>query len=412
MESQRLRNATPSPPPFIPLRSQGPIFLISLGHGATHWLVGTFFILLPFITKELGWSYTQAGFLVTVLQITMFFTNFGGGLAVDLSGRRVVFLVGCLLLGGGALLGFGMSTRYAAMIPLVALFAGAVSFWHAPAISYISSYYPARRGYALSIHSTGASMGDMIAPGMAGVMLTWFTWHQTAMAASLPAFVLAAVLFFRVLPRDTAASPGAGRGMSIGQYWAGMKQMVRHGAMLGLCLMVAFRGMAQTGLTMFLPLYLADVLKISPGMIGGTVLAMHLGAVLMTPVAGAVSDRVGRRPVVMLGLSVTTVIIVALTLVTHTVLFVAGVFLLGFSLYSIRAVLQSWMIELSPPEMSGTATSLFFAVQAAFSAAIPLIGGMIADSYGLFEVFYLIAGAMIIANAMIVFIPRKPRGQA
>lgn len=391
------------------MRSHGPIFLVALGHGATHWLFGTFFILLPFITRDFGLTYTQAGVLVFTLQVTSFFCNLAGGVAVDLSGRRVIFLVACLLVGGGAMLGFGASSSYLTMIPLVSLIALSASLWHSPAIAYISQRFPAQRGYALSIHSTGASLGDMIAPGMAGLLLTWFTWHQAAMASALPAFVFAVVVGLLLLPRDTAATPGSTRGMSKKDYTRGIKAMAGRLGLVGMCLMVALRGMAQSGLTMFLPLYLADVLEVGPGMVGGTVLMMHLGAVVVSPFAGILSDRIGRRPVVMAGLLATTVIIVALTFTSNTALFVGGVSLLGFSLYSIRAVMQSWMIDVFPPELSGTATSIFFAVQAAFSTLMPLVGGRIADSYGLFEVFYLIAGVMFASNVMIFLIPKTMR---
>ena len=100
-------------------------------------------------------------------------------------------------------------------------------------------------------------------------------------------------------------------------------------------------------------------------------------------------------------------VVVGLTLVNSTILFVGGVFLLGFALYSIRAVIQSWMIDISPPEMSGTATSMFFTMQSAFSAVMPLMGGIVADAYGLFEVFYLIAGVMLLSNLMIALLPRS-----
>ena len=382
--------------------------LVALGHGATHWLLGTFFILLPFVTREFGLTYTQAGVLVFVLQVTSFMSTIVGGAAVDMSGRRGVFLVGCLLLGGAAMLGVGFTNFYAGLIPLVALIAVSISVWHSPAIAYLSSRYPAQRGYALSIHSTGASLGDMVAPGMAGLLLTWLTWHQTALAASVPAFAFALAILL-LLPAQGAAAAGTRQGMSIARYFQGLREMSRRLGLLGMCLMVALRGMAQSGLTMFLPLYLADVLKVSPGMVGGTILAMHLGAVVMSPVAGVASDRIGRRPVVMAGLMAATLIIFALTFVSDTALFVGGVSLLGFSLYSIRAVMQSWMIDLFPPELSGTATSIFFAMQAGFSATMPLIGGLIADAFGLFEVFYLIAGVMFASNLMIFLIPRTVR---
>ena len=37
--------------------------------------------------------------------------------------------------------------------------------------------------------------------------------------------------------------------------------------------------------------------------------------------------------------------------------------------------------------------------------AMPLIGGMIADNYGLSEVFYAIAAAMLLANSAIFLLP-------
>ena len=403
----------PSPQPSnratatVPLSVQAPMFLVGLGHGATHWLLGTFLILLPFVTRELGLTYTEAGLLVTVLHVASLFGNLGGGMAVDMSGRRVLFLVICLVVGGGGLLGFGLSPSYVAMLPMVVLISFGNSFWHSPAISYISLRFPSRRGYALSMHSTGASLGDMLSPGVAGLLLTWVSWRYAAAAGMLPALLFAVITFFMLLPGDSATVGESSKGMSLGQWLGEAKQMLFRRSMLAMGLMVAFRGMGQAGITVFLPLYIADVLQVGPALVGGAILGMHLGAVVMTPIAGHISDRIGRRPVVMVGLASTTLIVLGLTQVSNTILFFAGVFLLGFALYSIRAVMQSWMIDISPPQMSGTASSMFFIMQHAFSATMPVIGGMMADSYGLFEVFYLIAGVMVVANLMILLVPRS-----
>ena len=51
--------------------------------------------------SDMCMRYTEAGLLVTAMHVASFFANFAGGMAVDISGRRVVFLVGCLLVGGG-----------------------------------------------------------------------------------------------------------------------------------------------------------------------------------------------------------------------------------------------------------------------------------------------------------------------
>ena len=126
----------------------------------------------------------------------------------------------------------------------------------------------------------------------------------------------------------------------------------------------------------------------------------------MSPIAGVVSDRIGRRPVVMAGLSASTVCVVLLTWIDSTFALVIGVSVLGFVLFGVRPVIQSWMMDLAPGAMRGSATSLLFGAQSLFSMSIPLLGGAIADTYGLVDVFYLLAATMLIANATIFLLPR------
>ena len=73
--------------------------MLSLGHGATHWITGTLYILLPLIKDSLGLTYAQAGFFLSVYHVSLFAANFVSGIAVDVSGRRVLVQVVALLLG-------------------------------------------------------------------------------------------------------------------------------------------------------------------------------------------------------------------------------------------------------------------------------------------------------------------------
>ena len=88
-------------------KGQGTVFLVGLGHGGTHWIAATFYLLLPFITRDLGLSYAEAGLLVAVFHLSAFAANFGSGLVVDVTGRRVVYQVASLAIGAAALLGTG-----------------------------------------------------------------------------------------------------------------------------------------------------------------------------------------------------------------------------------------------------------------------------------------------------------------
>ncbi|MEN3353021.1 MAG: transporter, family, fosmidomycin resistance protein, partial [Betaproteobacteria bacterium] len=42
------------------------VWLISAGHGLTHWYTATFYLLLPLIGKELGLTYTEIGLIMTI----------------------------------------------------------------------------------------------------------------------------------------------------------------------------------------------------------------------------------------------------------------------------------------------------------------------------------------------------------
>jgi MFS family permease len=55
--------------------------------------------------------------------------------------------------------------------------------------------------------------------------------------------------------------------------------------------------------------------------------------------------------------------------------------------------------------MGGSSIGILFAVQAAGSAISPLIGGILADKYGLMSTFYFLAGTIVVANLFIFLMP-------
>ncbi len=392
-------------------RQQGPAVLVGMGHGATHWVMGTFYLLLPFIAKALHLSYTEAGLLVSTVHISSFATNIFSGALVDMTGRRVPILVASLTVGALALASFGMADGVLGLLPLVVLIGCTNNMWHPAAISYISRRFPQQRGYALSIHALGANSGDALAPMAVGVALVWLSWSQAATAACVPTLAVALLLFL-ALPRQSnseRAQSSAGEGMDLATYFKGLTTLLCDRAVLSLCLVAALRTMTQAGLLAFLPLYLANGLGAGPVMLGLALAAMQSAGVVAAPVAGAWSDRVGRRPIVLAGLTASTVVIAALMFLGHLATFVVGIAVLGFVLFAVRPVIHSWMMDLTPANLGGSATSLMFGSQAMLATAAPIIGGMIADGWGLGAVFYFLAGGLLAANLALVLLPLAPR---
>jgi sugar phosphate permease len=165
-------------------REQAPAWVVSLGHGATHWIAATFYLILPYLTEELGLSYTEAGVLVSTFHVSSFLANFGSGMVVDVLGRRVLVQAVSLVLGAVAMMMFGLASGLALLMALVAVVGGTNNLWHPAAISFLSGLYPKNRGYVLSIHTLGASLGDSLAPLCVGAMLAVLTWRDTALWGS------------------------------------------------------------------------------------------------------------------------------------------------------------------------------------------------------------------------------------
>ena len=145
-------------------KGQGTVFLVASGHGGTHWIAATFYLLLPFITRDLGLSYAEAGMLVAVFHLSAFAANFGSGLVVDVTGKRVVYQVLSLVVGAGALLGCGGAQSVLWLFPMVVLIGATNNLWHPPAISFLSEHFPKQRGYVViafrAAESDGATVVD------------------------------------------------------------------------------------------------------------------------------------------------------------------------------------------------------------------------------------------------------------
>jgi sugar phosphate permease len=388
------------------LSGQGPILLLSLGHGATHWIIGTLYILLPLIKDSLGLSYAEAGLFLSAYHVSSFIANFATGLAVDVSGRRVLMQVIALLVGAAAMLVFGLTSTYVILCVMIGLMGAANQAWHPGAISYLADRYAQRRGYALSIHAMGANAGDALGPMVAGILLTWMTWGEAALISGIPSVIMAIILILALLPSETPQSRSASA-MGIREYLYGYAAMLKNRAVVVLALTAAFRTMAQVGLFAFLPLYIVDVMQKSTVYTGVALMIIQVGGLLASPIAGMWSDRIGRRPIVFGALALSSVMIVLLTFIGNATLYVAGISLLGFFLFSIRPVVQSWMMDMVPPGFAGSATSLMFGTQAILGALAPVLGGLIADRYGLVNVFYFLAGLMLFANVLVVMIPKS-----
>jgi MFS family permease len=382
------------------------LWLITIGHALTHWYPATFYLLLPLIGNELGLTYSQIGLIMTCQYVAAAVANVPGGVLVDTVGRKGLLMAVSLFWVGFPYLLIGFTHGYLMLLACVALVGFGNSLWHPTAIPTLGRRYPDRKGLVLALHGMGGNVGDAIAPVVIGAALAAFTWREVVVLNVMPGLVVALLMFVFLGSMRLGARKTAGESQTLGQYWQGVRQLFRNRALVFLSTGSTFRSMTQTALLTFLPVYLANEMGYSPFVVGACLFALQAAGFAGAPIAGHLSDRIGRRGVIMGAMGTMAVVLVAMAFSGGSAFFVLLVAVLGFFLYSIRAVMQAWILESTPKNMAGSSIGILFGAQAIGAAAGPFIAGIVADRQGLLAAFYFLAATIVIANLFVLFTPK------
>ena len=390
------------------------VWLITLGHALTHWYPATFYLLLPIIGRELGLNFSQIGLVMTCQYIAGAVSNVPGGAIVDTVGKKGLLMAVSLFWIGVPYCLMGFTHSYWLLLACVALVGIGNNLWHPTAIPTLAQRYPGRTGLVLSLHGMGGNVGDALAPIAVGALLTVFSWRTIVFANIVPGIVVALLLLaFLGTLRLTGRKPHVEthEGQTLAEYWQSLKALGRNRSLVLLSTSSAFRAMTQNALLTFLPVYLAYEMHYSPFVVGACMFVLQAAGFAASPIAGHLSDRIGRRRIIVTSMAMTGVVLLFMALAGHSFAFVVLIAVLGFFLYAIRPVLQAWLLETTPRNMGGTSIGVLFATQALGAAIGPLIGGLLADRYGLYATFYFLAATIVVANLFIFVIP-PPRSAA
>jgi sugar phosphate permease len=397
-------------------RSFKDVWLISAGHAFTHWYTATFYLLLPLIGKELGLSYTEIGLIMTTQHVVGAISNLPGGMVVDMVGKKGYLMATSLFWVGFPYALMSLTHNYWMLLLCVTLVGIGNNLWHPAAITTLAYRYPDRKGLVISVHGMGGNVADGVAPLVVGALLAWYSWRTVVVINVVPGLVMAAMILIMLGAFTMGSSHdhvnAGGQSRSARDYLKDVVRLLRNRALMLVSIGSAFRTMTQTGLLTFLPVYLAYELNYSPFVVGICMSAMQVAGFAASPIGGHLSDKMGRKRIVMSSMVLTCVMIVFMALAGRSVTFVVFIALVGFFLYAMRPVLQAWAVEATPRELAGSGVGLQFGIQHIGASIAPALFGMIADAYDIYTAFYFLAGTILFANLLIVFMPDQKKAHA
>lgn len=399
---------------LAPQRSFLDVWMITIGHAFTHWYPATFYLLLPLIGSELGLSYAQIGSILTAQFVAGAISNVPGGLIVDSVGRKGVLMAVSLSWVGVPYLLMGMSHTYWMLLACAALVGMGNNLWHPSAIPLLANRFPSRRGLVMSFHGMAGNVGDAVAPLAAGALLTVLSWRGVVVVNVLPGLFVALLIlvyFGRPQPGDELEKDERAAGSLAGVLRI-FATLLRNKTVTMLSIGSAFRSVTQMALLTFLPVFLAREMGYSPVWIGACMFGLQAAGFAAAPIAGHLSDSMGRRQVIMSSMGMTAVVLLFMALAGRSTAFVFFIAILGFFLFAVRAVLQAWLLDATPKGMGGTAVGFMFGTQSVGAAIGPILAGTIADHYGLISTFYFLAATIVVANVFMFFTPMPEHGRA
>jgi MFS family permease len=159
--------------------------------------------------------------------------------------------------------------------------------------------------------------------------------------------------------------------------------------------------MADNALLVFLPLYLSETLRLNPVMVGLHVSLLTGLGIVTGPLLGGLSDKVGRKRVVLGVMGASAALAAGMGLLGQGVGLTVLVGMMGAILYAANPILQAAAMDIAEGlRLEGSMMGLMWGNNALFAAISPLILGLLAQHFGLGVVFWYALGLYLTGTAL------------
>lgn len=379
-----------------------------VGFIQTHLHRMAFAPLIPTFVADLGLSYAAAGAIQTAYFWTYTAVQVPIGVIADRWGSRRVMAACMLVLALGAL-AFAASGTYVESIAarmLVGL--GAAAVW-VPSMRLVSEWFPEReRGRVTGLVSAGGGIGGTLGFLLIPWLAALWGWRTAYGALAVPALLTLALIAL-LLPR------GRGDGAAGGTRGSLMRVLATR-ALWPFNLSVLFAYGGYFSFITFLPAFLVAVLGLSQPQAGVVTSLITAGTIVSWPLAGFLSDRLGRRkPVYLVSQAASVAVCVVFAVVVPglsatgaaVAALVAGLLVGGMIIPFVM------IVELFPPELAATAAGVTNASCFVGGMILPIVLGRVVDVTGSFAVAFLVAGGVqAVALAIGLFVRETGHGRA
>ena len=378
---------------------------LSLGHGISHLYDQGLPAVMPTIALAMGLSNLQVAGLHGIRQVSSGVVGIGGGPFVDILKRQWgLILTGCMFWAAISLAVVGASPGFPLLVVAMILISIPGSLWHLPATAALSQRFPDRRGFAVSMHGFGSNIGNALGPQLAQALLRVLPWRHIFFIYAGPALVMAGFVWWSLRHLGKEAEQEESKGLGLQFQYAVM--LIRNPVILTLVMTALLRGIGLNALFNWTPFYLEKELGIGHIRTGFYLSLLTGTGIVSAPVLGILSDRFGRKMVLMPGLLVAAFLSFVVVSTGDSLLL--PLVLAGMGLFSLalHQIIQAAVLDVAGRGTEATATGLLFGMHGVFGGATPFLAVVIINHLGGYgSIFYYTGILTMLAAVLIIVTP-------
>ncbi|MCD4672411.1 MAG: MFS transporter [Anaerolineaceae bacterium] len=374
------------------------VVAVSSGH-LTHDTFTAFLSpLFPLLIEKLSMTRAAAGSLMLFIQGPSLIQPLVGRLADRVNLRFVVILAPAITATAMSLI--GIAPTYAWLALLLTIVGISSAFFHAVGPVLAGNLSGNRLGKGMSIWMVGGELGRMMGPLLIVSVVTALSLERSVWIMVI-GWLASLVLYF--LLRDIKIEKPA-QSEVVGDWQTSLHEMSP--IMVPLVILVFTRAFVMTALGVFLPTYLTEI-GADLWLAGAALTIFEAAMVLGTLLGGSLSDRFGRRQVLMISM-ITVPILVLAFLQSEGWLRLVLLFGIGLMAGPSTPVLLA-VVQESFPAQRSFANGVYMASSFIIRSLASVLLGAFGDWFGLDSAFTISAIVVVFGIPFVRKLPKKSR---
>jgi len=361
---------------------------------------------LALFAEHLGAGPERIGLIVSVSTLTGVLLKLPSGALSDIYGRRFLLRIGVVAFGLPPFL-YLFITDLNSLTALRFVHGLATAIFAPSALATVAELYRERRGAALGTYTACTQSGALLGPFIGGYLAHVAGFDFAFVAAGVCGCI--AIVLFYSLHLDVVTPRVQQKGMRplLAEIWKGFAIVAKNRKVLITSATDGAKMIANGALMAFLPLY-GLTAGLNPGEVG-LLFSVQAGTSFFSkPIMGRVSDRVGRQPLIIIGLLIcaaTFVCIPHVSIFALLLLLSAG---FGFGEAVVSSSSSAFVADSSEFKTLGAGMGMQGTIGDIGHASGPLLAGILIANMSYAGAFTIIASLQV-AAALVFWLTMRNR---